>query len=195
MLPHPHPALESQTTRLEPTPPPAAVPPGPVPAAPPLVSYRNGLLTITAENADLREVMDRVRDSMGAEIDALPVDERITVDLGPQPPAQVIAALLAGMHVNYVILGGLADPNAIRAIQFTAESAAVPEPPRPAVDSEAIAARTRALIVAETGGDEGVWDDAEAGVPVPAASVSAPASSLPAQAVPPAPPVVPAERN
>jgi len=166
------------------------------PATPLVVSYRDGLLSITAENADLREVMDRVRDSTGATIDALPVDERVPVHLGPQPPAQVIATLLEGTHVNYVIVGGLADSNAIRAIQFTAESSALPEPPRaPPVDSEALAARARALIIAETGGDEGVWDDAEAGVPVPAPAASSAAASVPAQAAPPAAPVVPAGQD
>ncbi|MFI5088008.1 MAG: hypothetical protein ACHP7P_09560 [Terriglobales bacterium] len=144
------------------------------------MAYQNGLLTITAQNATLREIMDRVRESTGAVVEVPALNERVTVQLGPQPPAIVIAALLEGSPVNYVIVGGAGDANAIRAIQVTAEPAAGLDPapaPSPTVaQAEAEAARARALLIAQTGGDEGVWDDLEAGaptVPVPPASVPA----------------------
>jgi hypothetical protein len=41
-----------------------------------------------------------------AAIDAPVTEERITVHLGPQPPVELIAALLEGTHLNYAILGG-----------------------------------------------------------------------------------------
>jgi len=86
------------------------------------------------------------------------------VQLGPQPPAIVIAALLEGSPVNYVIVGGAGDANAIRAIQVTPKPLAGPEPaPSPAVAeaeaAAAAAAQAKALFIAQTGGDEGVWDN------------------------------------
>ncbi len=159
---------------------PAVVEPRPASAPSAVVAYQNGLLTITAQNATLREIMDRVRESTGAVVEVPALNERVTVQLGPQPPAIVIAALLEGSPVNYVIVGGSGDANAIRAIQVTPESAAgldpAPAPSLAVAQAEAEAARARALLIAQTGGDEGVWDDVEAGapaVPVPPASVPA----------------------
>ncbi len=141
----------------------AASRPTPAPSA--VVVYQNGLLTITAQNATLREIMDRVRESTGAVVEVPALNERVTVQLGPQPPAIVIAALLEGSPVNYVIVGGAGDANAIRAIHVTSEPVAGPEPaPSPAVAeaeaaAAAAAAQAKALFIAQTGGDEGVWDN------------------------------------
>jgi predicted nuclease with RNAse H fold len=57
--------------------------------------YEEGALSISAENATLREIFDSVRESTGAAIDAPVTEQRITVHLGPQPPVELIAALLA----------------------------------------------------------------------------------------------------
>ena len=157
---------------------PAVVASRPAPAPSAVVAYQNGLLTITAQNATLREIMDRVRESTGAVVEVPALNERVTVQLGPQPPAIVIAALLEGSPVNYVIVGGAGDDNAIRAIQVTSKPTAGPDPaPSPAVaEAEAVATRARALFIAQTGGDEGVWDDELPSSPVPA--VPAPAIPL-----------------
>jgi len=144
---------------------PAVVEPRPAPAPSAVVAYQNGLLTITAQNATLHEIMDRVRESTGAVVEVPALNERVTVQLGPQPPAIVIAALLEGSPVNYVIVGGAGDANAIRAIQVTSKPSAGPEPaPSPAVAeaeaaAAAAAAQAKALFIAQTGGDEGVWDN------------------------------------
>jgi hypothetical protein len=159
---------------------PAMAEPRPVPAPSAIVAYQDGLLTITAQNATLREIMDRVRESTGAVVEVPALDERVTVQLGPQPPAIVLVALLEGSPVNYVIVGGAGDANAIRAIQVTPKPVAGPDPaPSPAVaeaEAAAEAARARALFIAQTGGDEGVWDNEP---PPPAATAPAPPPSVP----------------
>lgn len=166
-----------------PAPEPTSSQPAPAPSA--VVSYQNGLLTITAENARLSDVIDRVRNSTGAVVEAPPLNELVTVNLAPQPPAQVIAALLEGRHVNYVIVGGVVDSTAIRAIQVMPEIAAGPEPAPPppsvsaeAVDAETTAAMAKALFIAQTGGDEGVWDNMPESPPP---AISAPPAAVSGQ--------------
>lgn len=136
------------------------------------VSYENGLLSIAAENASLRQIMEKVRASTGAVVEAPPFEERITVRLGPEPPAAALSALLEGSHLNYIIIGDAADPRVIKAIQITPEPAprsdSPPQPPsRQELEAAAEAARARALFVAQTGGDEGVWDNAPEPPPTP----------------------------
>jgi len=137
----------------------------PAPASSAMVSYDNGLLTITAESATLQQIVDKVRDSTGAIVEAPPFEERITVRLGPEPPAAVLSALLEGSHLNYIIIGDAGDAHVIRAIQIMPEPAPRPDSPAPPpsrqeLEAAAEAARARALFVAQTGGDEGVWDNA-----------------------------------
>jgi len=176
---------------------PAAPAPAPQPAAaPPLlpsftrVTYEKGLLSIAAQNVTLREILDRVRESTGARIEVPAFSERVSVSLGPQPPAEVIAALLEGSHLNYVIVGG-ADQGSIAAIQITSEPTAGSAPAPVPVASAFVpyepdaAAIAQARLVAATGGDEGVWDNATVGVPTPAAQAAAAGPALPVVGLPP----------
>jgi len=169
--------------------------PGPAASTPVLpsftrVTYEKGLLSIAAQNVTLREIMDRVGESTGAWIEAPAFGERVTVSLGPQPPAAVIAALLEGSHLNYVIVGGR-DQGSITAVQITSETTAgsapatVPVAASPAPYVPDAAAMAQARLVAATGGDEGVWDDATVGVPTPAAQAAAGSPALPVVGVPP----------
>ena len=168
------------------------------PAAPPqvlpsyiAVTYEKGLLSITAQNATLREIMDRVRQSTGARIEMPAFSERVTVSVGPEPPAAVIAALLEGSHLNYVIVGGV-NQDAVTAIQVTSEPTAgsapapVPVAASPVPYEPDAAAIAQARLVAATGGDEGVWDNAEPGVLTPAAQAAAGTPALPVVGLPPA---------
>jgi hypothetical protein len=143
---------------------PAASPAAPAPSATSLVvEYQEGTLAITAQNATLRDILDRVHESTGAVIEAPALDERVSVQLGPQTPVNVIAALLEGMQLNYAILGGGGEQHRIQRIIVTSIPAASPQPaiPIPVLEEVAAKARARALIhfAEETGGDEGVWDN------------------------------------
>ena len=143
---------------------------------PPLivVTYEEGALSVTAEDATLREVFERLNESTGAAVDAPAIEARVTVHLGPQSPVQFIAALLEGTHLNYAILGGTGPSDPIRRIIV------MPKPaggsPALSPNSQEVAARARAraeMHRAETGGDEGVWDNKEA-EPAPAPPAPSP---------------------
>jgi hypothetical protein len=131
----------------------------------PVVVYRDGLLGITAQNARLRDVLDQIRESTGATVEFPGLEERISAHIRPRPPAQVVAELLEGLHLNYAILGGTNNRNRIERIIVTLE------PPRSlqlgaapqirVLEDAAAKARAQAQIqfVEETGGDEGVWEN------------------------------------
>jgi hypothetical protein len=132
---------------------------------PPLivVTYQEGALSVTAEDATLREVFERLNESTGAAVEAPAMEERVSVHLGPQSPVQVVEALLEGTHLNYAVLGGTGPSDPLRRIIV------MPKPaggaPTLGANSQEVAARARAraeMHRAEKGGDEGVWDDKEA---------------------------------
>jgi hypothetical protein len=143
------------------------------------VTCQNSLLYISAQNATLSDLFDQIQKCTGATIAAPPdLNERVAVRLGPGPPAQVIAALLAGSDFNYVIAGSAADPLVVQAVILTPR-APQPEPYVAVASSvhEDPPIESRAQNVAAlTGGDEGVWDGVEVGTP----TISAPAASAPA---------------
>src|SRR5438094_784425 len=73
------------------TPPPAAAaPPTPrdLPSAPPQGSFRNGMLTVTADNSMLLDVLNLVRRLTGATFELPPagLTERVFAHFGPAPP-------------------------------------------------------------------------------------------------------------
>ena len=150
-----------QVRKAEPTAAPA--PPFEQPSRPPPVVavYEEGVLSIAAENATLREIFDSVRESTGAAIDAPVTEERITVHLGPQPPVELIAALLEGTHLNYAILGGTGPTDRVLRIIVLPKAAGAPPSPNP--NSENLAARALTeMHRAQTGSGEGAWDNNEA---------------------------------
>lgn len=118
-----------------------------IPAAAPTVVYENGLLSITAQNATLGEILRDVRKVTGATID-IPqggAGERVVAQLGPGAPRDVLALLLNGTSFNYVMLGSASDPTAVASVMLTPKpssgevqtAASVPaatyEPPQPLV--------------------------------------------------------------
>jgi hypothetical protein len=157
------------------------LPPGAGSAAA-VVSLKDGLLTIAAEKVKLRDILDRVGETTGAKVDAPALNQLVTVHLGPQPPARVVAALLGGSRVSYIIVGS-AGSSRIQAIEVMREPspAARPGSSQPAgnadtgIAPQSEAARTKALFLGQTGGDEGVWDDFDVGTllnPVASSSIA-----------------------
>ncbi len=95
-----------------------------VESKPPQVTYKDGELTIAAENATLSEVLAGVRTAMGADID-LPsgsTGQRIWVRLGPGPARTVLRDLLDGTEFNYVIQASENDSDGIRSVLLTLRS-------------------------------------------------------------------------
>jgi hypothetical protein len=129
------------------------------------VSWENGLLSISAQNADLRDLLDEIHNCTGALVVA-PADasERVAVHLGPGPPASVVAALLEGSRYNYVIVGTANDPPALQNITLTAKpplAAAFVAKQPPAREDPPVQSRA-AMRANLTGGDEGASDEGEA---------------------------------
>jgi hypothetical protein len=85
------------------------------------VSYEDGQLTIIAENSKLGDILAAVSERMGAEIElpASASDERIWVRLGPGPARRVLAALLGGTDLDYVIQASETDPEGIQSVLLT----------------------------------------------------------------------------
>ena len=115
----------------KPAPKPAVLPPMPqgplpqlpldlMPAAPPKVSYQNGLLTIVAQNSTLGDILRDVRKLTGASIEVPPnASERVVTRLGPGAPRDVLASLLNGSSFNYVMVGASSDPTSIVSVVLT----------------------------------------------------------------------------
>jgi hypothetical protein len=108
------------------------------------VSYENGQLTIIAENSLLSDILSEVRARMGADID-LPASasgERIWVRLGPGPPRRILAELLGGTDLNYVIQASDTDVDGIRSVLLTPRSKAT-APPRTSTEQLARSANRK----------------------------------------------------
>lgn len=92
---------------------------------PPLrVGFDRGLLTISARNATLADVLYQVHLRTGADI-PIPSgaeQEQVAIQAGPGPAKDVIAALLNGSRFNYVLQGTAQDPQGVGALILTPKS-------------------------------------------------------------------------
>ena len=119
-----HPVKKEQPAPApEPPPPPPPLTLEQMPASPPKVSFRDGMLTIVAENSTLGDVLRAVRSQTGAAVE-VPANatERVVSNLGPGPARDVLAALINGSHFNYVMLGSPTNPALVERIILTSKS-------------------------------------------------------------------------
>jgi hypothetical protein len=82
------------------------------------VRFAHGQLEIHAHDSTLSEVLFQIQKQTGAEI-AIPAgteQERVFVDAGPAPASQVLAELLNGSSLNFVVVGSESDPNVLRSV-------------------------------------------------------------------------------
>jgi hypothetical protein len=119
-----------------PKPPPT---PEEMPAVAPHVSMNNGMLTISADNSTMGDILSAVRRQTGAvlELPAGLSSERVATRLGPGTPQSVIQQLFVGSKFDYIIVGSPQDPNALQRIIVTPRGAggasvASNQPTRPA---------------------------------------------------------------
>lgn len=102
-----------------------------VPPTPPTVTYRNGQLSIQAQNSTLSQVLRAVQAQTGASVD-LPggaSGERVVAQLGPGQPRDVLATLLNGSHFNYVILGTPGNSGGVQKVILTTRQSGTGSPP------------------------------------------------------------------
>jgi len=82
------------------------------------VQFANGQLEIHAHDSTLSEVLFQIQKQTGAEI-AIPAgteQERVFVDAGPAPAGEVLAELLNGSSLNFVVVGSESGPNVLRSV-------------------------------------------------------------------------------
>jgi len=95
-----------------------------IPATKATVSFEGGLLTISAQNSTLGEILRDVRKLTGASIEipqGSAASERVVTHLGPGAPRDVMAGLLNGSSFDYVMLGSSSDPAAISSVILLAK--------------------------------------------------------------------------
>jgi len=101
-----------------------------IPTTPAKVSFQDGLLSISAQNSTLGEILGDVRKLTGASID-IPLgsaaSERVVTHLGPGAPRDVLAVLLNGSSFNYVMVGSKSDPAAVTSVVLLPKAGAGPD--------------------------------------------------------------------
>ena len=110
------------------------------------VTYSAGLLTVSATNSSLREILQKIASATGMKITGLVSDDRVFGSYGPGAPAEVLDTLLDGTGSNMLLVqdayqnptelvltpqrGGPTppNPNASNAGDGDADDAAVSQP-------------------------------------------------------------------
>ena len=92
-----------------------------MPPTPPRVTYQNGLLTIDAKNSTLSQVLRTVQVQTGASVEmpSSAANERVTMQVGPGRPRDVVNTLLNGSKFNYIILGMIDNPGGVQKVILT----------------------------------------------------------------------------
>jgi hypothetical protein len=114
-----------------PAPPPEQLPP----ATPPQVTYRDGLLTVTATNSSLGSLLSAIRNKAGIQFDGLEngAPERVAIAMGPAPEGEVLAAILGGSSFDYIVLERPDSPGIVQRVVLTPKGgAAAANNPQPA---------------------------------------------------------------
>lgn len=93
------------------------------PAVPPVVTYRDGLLTVQALNSELRSVVTAIRGKTGIEFEgAENISERVAISLGPAPAGDVLAAIFSGSKYDFVALGRPDSPSIVQRVILTVKN-------------------------------------------------------------------------
>jgi len=112
------------------------------PAVPPVVTYRDGLLTVQALNSNLGSVVTAIRSKTGIEFEgAENISERVAISLGPAPAGDVLAAIFSGSNYDFVALGRPDSPSIVQRVILTVKNktgapAEAQAQPRPAQQGE-----------------------------------------------------------
>ncbi len=103
------------------------------------VSYRDGLLAVHSNKANLSEVLYAIQQRTGADISiaAGAEQERVVADIDPAPAPEVIARLLNGSRFNFLILSAADDPNRLDRVILTTRLEGGFAPPPPVLVQEA----------------------------------------------------------
>ena len=87
------------------------------PLVPPVVTYREGLLTVQALNSNLGSVVKAIRSKTGIEFEgAENISETVAISLGPAPAGDVLAAIFTGSKYDFVALGRPDSPSIVQRV-------------------------------------------------------------------------------
>jgi len=106
---------------------PAVQPPAqPSPAGPPVapvVTYRDGLLSVQAMNSNLSSVVTAIRNKTGIEFEgAEGISERVAIALGPAPEGDVLAAIFSGSRYDFLAVGRPDNPGIVQKVILTVKN-------------------------------------------------------------------------
>jgi hypothetical protein len=93
------------------------------PAVAPVVTYRDGMLTVQALNSNLSSVVTAIRNKAGIEFEgAEGVSERVALSLGPAPEGEVLAAIFSGSKYDFVAIGRPDSPAIVQKVILTVKN-------------------------------------------------------------------------
>ena len=101
---------------------PASNPPA-MPVTPPVITYRDGLLTVQATNSTLGSVLTAIRNKTGIEFEGPEgASDHVALSLGPAPAGEVLSAIFAGSKFDFVAVGRQDNPNIVQRVIVTAKT-------------------------------------------------------------------------
>jgi hypothetical protein len=101
-----------------------AAQPSPIgPPVAPVVTYRDGLLSVQALNSNLSSVVTAIRNKTGIEFEgAEGISERVAIALGPAPEGDVLAAIFAGSKYDFLAIGRPDSPSIVQKVILTVKN-------------------------------------------------------------------------
>lgn len=127
----PTPAVSSTLPATQPTTPePPTVPltPAQRPPRPAQVTFADGMLSISAENSSLNQILRQIASDTGLKITGGVRDERVFGQYGPAAPAEILSELLDGTGSNMILVQG--DNDTLAELILTPRQGG-PTPPNP----------------------------------------------------------------
>ncbi len=95
----------------------AALPPLSGPVVPPVVTFRDGLLTVQALHSTLGSVMTAIRNKTGIEFEGGEgAMDMVAISLGPAPEGEVLAAIFSGSGFDFLAMGRPDSPNIVQRV-------------------------------------------------------------------------------
>ena len=94
----------------------------------PLVTYRDGKLSIHAEGVTLQDTLRSVVDKTGARLDVqgVSLQEPVFVDLAPGPAREVVRELLEGSRFNYILTSPAGDASGLELVAISSRDQSAP---------------------------------------------------------------------
>lgn len=94
------------------------------PPVAPVVTYRDGLLSVQALNSSLSSVVTAIRNKTGIEFEGTEgISERVAIALGPAPEGDVLAAIFAGSKYDFLAIGRADSPSIVQKVILTVKNA------------------------------------------------------------------------